>query len=159
MKMDNENRPQVCTCHDSSAVMTCARLWPDWIIRIEIVQREFSKYCNLCASKFCAKWDIELDSWGWTEREAVRDTSLVDEIWFKVSVFLERISWKISEGDIWCIFFIHFSLSDMLISCEARVQCSRRSDKKLQSCELRLGCCLEQRKFWRIVKMLLISSW
>ena len=23
---------QFCTCHDSSAVMTCAKLWPDWII-------------------------------------------------------------------------------------------------------------------------------
>ena len=22
-----------CTCHDSSAVVTCAKLWPDWIIR------------------------------------------------------------------------------------------------------------------------------
>ena len=27
-------RSQFCTCHDSSAVMACAKLWPDWTIII-----------------------------------------------------------------------------------------------------------------------------
>ena len=25
-------RSQICTCHDSWAVVACAKLWPDWII-------------------------------------------------------------------------------------------------------------------------------
>ena len=29
---DDPIRSQFCTCHDSSAVMTCAKLWPDVII-------------------------------------------------------------------------------------------------------------------------------
>ena len=32
----DEFRSQFYTCHDSWAVVTCANLWPDWIIRIEI---------------------------------------------------------------------------------------------------------------------------
>ena len=28
---DDPIRPQLCTCHDSLAVMTCAKLWPDLI--------------------------------------------------------------------------------------------------------------------------------
>ena len=36
MKTDNKFRSQTCTCHDSWAVMTCANLWPHWIIGIMI---------------------------------------------------------------------------------------------------------------------------
>ena len=28
-------KSQICTCHDSWAVVACAKLWPDWIIRIQ----------------------------------------------------------------------------------------------------------------------------
>ena len=28
---------QFCTCHDSLAVMTCAKLWHDWMIQIKII--------------------------------------------------------------------------------------------------------------------------
>ena len=34
---DDPIRPQLCTCHDSWAVVTCANLWPGWIIRIMII--------------------------------------------------------------------------------------------------------------------------
>ena len=27
---------QFCTCHDSSAVVTCAKLWDDWIISLQV---------------------------------------------------------------------------------------------------------------------------
>ena len=29
---DETVRSQISTCHDSWAVMTCAKLWPDWVI-------------------------------------------------------------------------------------------------------------------------------
>ena len=32
---------QFCTCHDSWAVMACAKLWPDCIIRIKITTKVF----------------------------------------------------------------------------------------------------------------------
>ena len=34
MKNNNQIRSQFCPCQDSSAVMTSANLWPNWIIRI-----------------------------------------------------------------------------------------------------------------------------
>ena len=40
MKNNNEIRSQFCTCHDSSAVVTCANLRPDWIMRIMIKAKE-----------------------------------------------------------------------------------------------------------------------
>ena len=36
LKNDDLIRSQFCTCHDSSAVMACANLWSDWMIRIII---------------------------------------------------------------------------------------------------------------------------
>ena len=29
-------RPQICTCHDSWAVVACAKLWPEWIIIFDV---------------------------------------------------------------------------------------------------------------------------
>ena len=37
MKNYNQIRSQFCTCRDSWAVITCAKLWPDWRIKIEII--------------------------------------------------------------------------------------------------------------------------
>ena len=36
MKNNHPIRPQFCTCHDSWAVMTCAKLWPDRTIIISL---------------------------------------------------------------------------------------------------------------------------
>ena len=42
------NKPimlQFCTCHDSWAVMTCAKLWHDWLIQIWFTARRiFTKF-------------------------------------------------------------------------------------------------------------------
>ena len=35
-KYNDPIKSQFCTCHDSSAVVACATLWLDWIIRIKI---------------------------------------------------------------------------------------------------------------------------
>ena len=40
-KNNNQIMSQFCTCHDSSAVMTCANLWHDLIIRIKIKAKIF----------------------------------------------------------------------------------------------------------------------
>ena len=38
-------RSQFCTCHDSWAVVTCANLWPDWVIRIQFESKQiFMKF-------------------------------------------------------------------------------------------------------------------
>ena len=36
LQNNDQTRSQFCTCHDSWAVVTCANLWPGWIVRIEI---------------------------------------------------------------------------------------------------------------------------
>ena len=45
VKINDQIRSQFCTCHDSLAVVTCAKLWPDWIIRIKInAKRVFTRF-------------------------------------------------------------------------------------------------------------------
>ena len=36
MRNTDQSRPQFCTCHDSSAAVTCANLWPDSVATIMI---------------------------------------------------------------------------------------------------------------------------
>ena len=55
-----QNRSQFCTCHDSLAVMTCAKLLPDWIVRIEIRVKRISLRFQWQAPKPFAKWMPEL---------------------------------------------------------------------------------------------------
>ena len=44
---NNQIWSQFCTCHDSSAVVTCAKVWSDWIVRIITkVRREFTQDFN-----------------------------------------------------------------------------------------------------------------
>ena len=40
---------QFCTCQNSCAVMTCAKWWPDWSIRINSKQKGFSQK-SICAT-------------------------------------------------------------------------------------------------------------
>ena len=42
LKSDDQIRSQFCTCHDSSTVVTCASLWPDWISGIIIKAKRVS---------------------------------------------------------------------------------------------------------------------
>ena len=45
MKNNNQIRSQFCTCRDSWAVVTCEKLWHDWIIRsIFTVKRIFIRF-------------------------------------------------------------------------------------------------------------------
>ena len=47
---------QFCTCHDSSAVMVCAKLWPDWTSRITIrIKRIFTRF-QWWAREVLVKW-------------------------------------------------------------------------------------------------------
>ena len=56
IKHNNENRSQLCTCHDSSAVVTWANLWPGLIFRIKPrVKRTFTRF-ELWAQKIYVKW-------------------------------------------------------------------------------------------------------
>ena len=42
---DDQIRSRFCTCHDSSAVVTCAKLWPDLVNRIMIkAKANFSRF-------------------------------------------------------------------------------------------------------------------
>ena len=41
VKYNDPITSQFCTCHDSLAVMTCAKLWPDWITQNKI------RACNI----------------------------------------------------------------------------------------------------------------
>ena len=48
---DNLIRVQICTCHDSCAVMTCAKLWPDQIILFHIRAKRISTRFQLWVHK------------------------------------------------------------------------------------------------------------
>ena len=49
-------RSQFCTCHDSWAVMACAKLWPDWIMKIKFkIQNVFTRF-HLWAHKAFMEW-------------------------------------------------------------------------------------------------------
>ena len=40
LKNNDPIRSQFCTCHDSWAVMACAKLWPDCVIKIRITSHQ-----------------------------------------------------------------------------------------------------------------------
>ena len=48
---DDLIRLQICTCHDSWAVMTCAKLWPDQIILFHIRAKRISTRFQLWVHK------------------------------------------------------------------------------------------------------------
>ena len=50
---NNLNRLQNCTCHDSSAVVACAKSWPDLII---IFARKGNMYFSIMSSYSLVKW-------------------------------------------------------------------------------------------------------
>ena len=41
--INDPSRPQSYTCHDSWAVVTCAKLWPDWMIKIKTRAKRISQ--------------------------------------------------------------------------------------------------------------------
>ena len=51
-------RSWFCTCHNSSAVVTCAKLWPDCIIRIKIRTKITCKSFQLWAHNLFVKWSL-----------------------------------------------------------------------------------------------------
>ena len=53
MRYNNEIRSHLYTCHGSSAVVACAKLWPAWVIRSIIIARVIFKRLRLWAHKLC----------------------------------------------------------------------------------------------------------
>ena len=58
LKAMNQWRSQFCTWHNSSAVVPCEHLQPDWIITIK-VKAFFSKRFHSCADKLFVKWAFD----------------------------------------------------------------------------------------------------
>ena len=56
MKYNDMSRSQICTCHKRWAVVTCAKLWPDWIIRIKIGAKLIATRFQFWAHKWFVKW-------------------------------------------------------------------------------------------------------
>ena len=56
LKNNHLIRSQFCTCHDSSAVMTCANVWPDWIIRITITVKIFFRRFRIWTHVLFVRW-------------------------------------------------------------------------------------------------------
>ena len=46
----------IFSCHDSSAVVTCAKWWPDWIVTIKITAQRVYKNFHLLAHKVFVTW-------------------------------------------------------------------------------------------------------
>ena len=63
----------ICTCHDSSAVVTCAKLWPDWI---------FKKNSHKNSQHF----NFELINILWNEFQAIWSLHMIisDTLWLHV---------------------------------------------------------------------------
>ena len=53
---DHQIRPQFCTCHDISAVVTCVNLWPDYIFRIIMESKTIFTRFQLWAHEHIMKW-------------------------------------------------------------------------------------------------------
>ena len=47
---------QMCTCYDSWAVVACATLRRDWVIKIQIIAKRMITRFELCAQKLIEKW-------------------------------------------------------------------------------------------------------
>ena len=64
MKNNDQFRSQFCTCQDSLAVVACAKLWPDWIIKIMIKAIRIVTRFQLSAHKLlmwkCSQTSISL---------------------------------------------------------------------------------------------------
>ena len=58
MKNNLQIKSQFCTCHDSTAVMTCAKLWHDGIIRIKIKGKGNGTWFQWWTN-------CEMGQWGW----------------------------------------------------------------------------------------------
>ena len=56
LKNDDLIRTQFCTSNDSWAVVTCANLWPDWIIRIMITAKRMFTRFKWWSHKLNVKW-------------------------------------------------------------------------------------------------------
>ena len=61
LKNNNQIRSQFCTCHDNSVVVTCAKLWPDWIIRIIIKTKRISERFQLEAHNSVSQESLPQD--------------------------------------------------------------------------------------------------
>ena len=57
VRQDDQIRSQFCTCHDSWPVVTCANLWPNWMIRIITKVKWFFQ---LSASNLFVEWTLGL---------------------------------------------------------------------------------------------------
>ena len=53
---DDPNSSQICTCHDSWAVVTCAKLWTDLIIICQVRAAWICKIFELWAHKLLLRW-------------------------------------------------------------------------------------------------------
>ena len=56
MRFDIQIRQKICTCHDSWAVVACANLLPDWIIRIKMRAKGIFTRFQLWAHKYYMQW-------------------------------------------------------------------------------------------------------
>ena len=59
MKYNDQIVSQVYTCHGSWAVMTCANLWPDWMIRTKMRAKRIIWRFHSWARKAFLKWESQ----------------------------------------------------------------------------------------------------
>ena len=61
MKTNHQIMPQFCTCHNSSAVVACANLWHDWVIKIKIRVKNTPQDYN--DKLLNVLWDVSWFNW------------------------------------------------------------------------------------------------
>ena len=69
-------RSQICICHDSWAVVTCAKLWPDWIIIVKVRSISIFTIYGLCVDKPFVKSVIDQSADGARERAMSAHTDM-----------------------------------------------------------------------------------
>ena len=93
LQIENQFRSQWCTCHNSSAVVTCANLWPDWLIRIIIPAKKILKITVMSS---------------WTLREKGAPAVLFVDHWLRFLL----CGWK------WCASNIILRLASNMLICK-----------------------------------------
>ena len=121
MEYNDQIMPQFCTCHDSSAVMTCAKLWHDWIIIKIKTKNNFTRF-QLRAHKPFVKWfpahsRIISSVSQPAVKEGIEKVSQISTVqcWMKSSWWLNKRQWYLQCTSNGYTAVLHLNIFNLMI--------------------------------------------
>ena len=102
MKNNAPIKSQFCTCHDSSAIMACAKMLHDWMIRIKNEIKY--NFCKIWITRMSSYTICEIVSWFRSPPTQARQAARVwlksgSEVWHDYMQFIHLSSWPC--GTFW----------------------------------------------------------